>query len=146
MEYQTLTEQIDETKLKIFSTNKPPVDWDWIQNHSFMILECPCCEKKWWKSYNYDLWRDKYYSKKEVYNRQRNNAIWELEKRIVRHINNEVRLNGCVKHMNLLLELFGEKKGKEILLKMAHKSRLVADSIEKFMDAVSVNKEREEQR
>lgn len=58
---------------------------------------------------------------------------------ILNHYKNMVRMNGEKGHMESLVNIFGEERGKKILLIWASKNLLVAKSIKEFIDGVSTN-------
>ena len=119
---QTLTGQIKEEKLNLIFTDERPRDWCWDKH--YILLDCPCCKRSWWEGYvdSGQYWRH-----------TKNRAIWEIVKHLVLHMVAEIRLNGEVKHMKLLIKLLGKEKGKELLKKYAKKSIIVSRNINKFL-------------
>ncbi len=51
------------------------------------------------------------------------------------HIKNQIRLNGCKKHMQLILDIFGQQDGMEILDMFARKNLMVAKAICEFINS-----------
>lgn len=119
---QTLTEQIDEKKLNLIFTDEKPREW--AHDEHYVLLRCPCCYRCWWEGYGRN-----YYG----FETTKGKAIWEIVKHLVLHIVCEVRLKGEVKHMKLLIKLFGKQKGKELLKRYAARSIIVARNINKFL-------------
>lgn len=126
---QTLTGQIDENQLKLIYSDEKPYSWSGYKH--YVSLKCPCCKKQWDEGYDvegYDSYDWNYRQK------TKGSAEWDIYKQIVLHIVCQVRLNGDVKHIKLLLKLFGKKKGKKLLKKYAKKSIIVARNIKRVLN------------
>lgn len=92
-------------------------------------MMCPACGKT--ESYRYtdyafidndinkDIEEDTYYS-------------WAYGM-LSGHVKQQIRLNGCKKHMQLILDIFGNKDGMEILEMFAKKNIIVAKLISDFI-------------
>jgi len=120
----TLTEQIDDKKLNLVFTDERPTDW--AHDKHYVKLKCPCCKKGWWQGYDdSDFWSNNRFTKER--------ALWEICKELVLHVCCQVRFQGDIPHMKLLIDLFGKKKGKELLKKYAKKSIIVARNISLFL-------------
>ena len=94
-------------------------------------ITCPACgksERTYYIDYGFkdrDIDKD---LKDEVYYR------WAYDM-LSHHIKQQIRMNGCKKHMQLILDIFGEKDGMEILDMFAKKNLLVAKLICEFINS-----------
>ncbi len=118
----TLTEQINEKKLKFVFTDEKPREW--CRDEHYILLKCPRCKKWWWEGYG-DHTLGFYITK--------NHAMWELCKHMVMHLVTSIRFNADVPHIDLFMDLIGKEKGKELLKKYAAKSIIVARNIRLYL-------------
>lgn len=96
-----------------------------------ITTSCPVCKKRityfntGWAFINRDLKEDmpdeRYYAR-----------AYEM---LSGHIKTQIRLEGCQKHMQLILDIFGDRDGMEILDMFAKKNLLVAKAICDFINS-----------
>lgn len=108
----------------------------WGKNVKLSCPICPCNINYFLGDYafidrdfNKDLTDDQYYD-------------WAYQM-LSHHVKRKVRMDGCNDHMQLILDIFGEKEGLEILEMFAKKNLIVAQRICEFIQSrVLVSEER----
>lgn len=98
-------------------TNCPCCDW----SDNNISMKCPKDTKDNWYKFNKgNLPNERYY---------------RIASELFNHAKYKIRINGCKKHMQLVLDIFGNNIGIEILNMFVKKNREVVKSINEFINS-----------
>lgn len=129
-------ELTEEQLKKVFNLEIGEVENSWAngvkQEDRFEFsysIKCPCGKSSLY--YNNDIWLGK---SNEIKKENIEDACSRASYKILRHIENQIRMNADKYHIDLLINLIGKEKAMELLEKWAKKNLIVALALKKYIE------------